>query len=372
MDGASTGPSLVKGPTFSRLLATQATSSILTTWTDHPLWPSALGWLSHHEDFTIICPPSVFQQKSRRATRPKRMCTKHVACLCDALFVPTNPDRSVVNCTRRIFQSPHTGYKSPVLQSVALHHAANLFFLPVPPVPSTPNGELSIFSSPLPSPLGRPAGLAEVCSGGGARPKGCLKSNPSLMECERTTQILSLALSLSPPFTYTHTSWEVQYLTLHLYVIVTEHLSLAGNLFRSSPDETRIIQNSALDVWGLYWGKHATFARITKHLEKKTFKSDPTLADSKDLQTQIASCHDFFSWAHWLIWLIWLTWSFFIQCHFTWKLHSRVGRTGILTLDSEDRPSVPYRNFYSGSELSFVKKTGSVYHVPKPLPHTPR
>lgn len=143
MDGASTGPSLVKGPTFSRLLATQATLSILTLWMDHPLWPSALGCLSHHEHCTK-------QPSSFPSTRPKRMCTTtHVACLCNALFVPTNPDRSVANCTRRSFRSPHTGYKSPVLQSVALHHAANLFFLPVLPVPSTPNGELSIFSSPL-------------------------------------------------------------------------------------------------------------------------------------------------------------------------------------------------------------------------------
>lgn len=61
------------------------------------------------------------------------------------------------------------------------------------------------------------------------------------------TNSLSGSLSLSP-FTYTHTSWEVQYFTLHLYVIVTEHLNLEGNLFRSSPDETRIIQNSPLDV----------------------------------------------------------------------------------------------------------------------------
>lgn len=44
--------------------------------------------------------------------------------------------------------SRHTGYKLSPLQSVALHHGANLFFLPASTV-----SELSIFSSRLPTPL---------------------------------------------------------------------------------------------------------------------------------------------------------------------------------------------------------------------------
>lgn len=129
------GPALIKGP---------------TSWPSN-IKPSAFGWLMYQEPpnhLPIIRPRLPLKMYSWGATRTKGPCTKHVACFCSLRLIaiaaaPGDPSR-------------HTGYKLPPLQSVALHHAANLFFLPVPTVPSPLTASCLSFplrSRPLSSPL---------------------------------------------------------------------------------------------------------------------------------------------------------------------------------------------------------------------------